>query len=169
MSADTQTRDEFAALIERHRNIVFKVAHTYCWSADDRADLAQDILAQLWRAYPSYDATRPFSTWMYRVALNVAISWLRGPGARQRATVPFDAGLHDVPGAATDPVADERQRVLAHVIHALDPLNRALLLLYLDDHSYRDIAAVLGITEANVATRLSRLKQRIKQDIGHLA
>jgi RNA polymerase sigma factor (sigma-70 family) len=77
--------------------------------------------------------------------------------------------LHDVAGAATDPAGDERQRVLAQVIQALDPLNRALLLLYLDDHSYRDIAAVLGISETNVATRISRLKQRIKQDIGHLA
>jgi RNA polymerase sigma-70 factor (ECF subfamily) len=106
---------------------------------------------------------------MYRVALNVAISWVRGHGARQQVTVPFDAELHDVAGAVADPAGDERQRVLAQVIQALDPLSRALLLLYLDDHSYRDIAGVLGLTETNVATRISRLKQCIKQDIGHLA
>ncbi len=169
MTPDAAQRDAFLAAIERHRKIVFKVVHTYCWTPDDRDDLAQDILAQLWRAYPTYDATRPFSTWMYRVALNVAISWVRGHGARQQVTVPFDADLHDVAGTPADPAGDERQRVLAQVIQALDPLNRALLLLYLDDHSYRDIAAVLGITETNVATRISRLRQRIKQDIGHLA
>lgn len=163
------TRDAFAALVGQHRGVVFKVAHTYCWHQDDRDDLVQDILAQLWRAYPSYDAARPFPTWMYRVALNVAISWVRGPGARQRVTVPFDADLHDLPGAAADPVADERQRALSQVIQGLDPLNRALLLLYLDDHSYRDIAAVLGLSETNVATKISRLKQRIKHDLEHLA
>ncbi|MCC6989570.1 MAG: RNA polymerase sigma factor [Acidobacteria bacterium] len=169
MTPSSAHRDAFLAQIERHRKIVLKVVHTYCWTADDRDDLAQDILAQLWRAYPSYDPARPFPTWMYRVALNVAISWVRGPGARQRVTVPFDADLHDVPGAAPDPVGAERQRVLGQVIQALDPLNRALLLLYLDDHSYRDIAAVLGITETNVATKIGRLKLRIKQDLGHLA
>lgn len=169
MTPDAALRDTFLAAIERHRKIVFKVVHTYCWTADDRDDLAQDILAQLWRAYPTYDAARPFATWMYRVALNVAISWVRAHGARQQVTVPFDADLHDVPDAPADPAADERQRVLMQVIQGLDPLNRALLLLYLDDHGYRDIAAVLGISETNVATRISRLKQRIRQDIGHLA
>ena len=168
MTVDTHPRDEFAALVERHRKIVFKVANTYCWSADDRADLAQDILAQLWRAYPGYDRDRPFATWMYRIALNVAISWVRGHGQRQRVTVPLDLDVHDV-SATPDLAADERVRALYDVIHALDPLSRALLLLYLDEHSYKDIAAVLGITETNVATKISRLKQRIKQDLGHLA
>ena len=168
MSADTHTRDEFTVLVERHRKIVFKVANTYCWSADGRADLAQDILAQLWRAYPGYDRGRPFATWMYRIALNVAISWVRSTGRRQRLTVPLDAEQHDA-ASPPDPAADERVQALYQVIHALDPLSRALLLLYLDEHSYRDIAAILGITETNVATKIGRLKQRIKQDIGHFA
>ena len=168
MSADTHSRDEFTELVERHRKILFKVASTYCWSADDRGDLTQDILAQLWRAFPGYDRSRPFTTWMYRIALNVAISWVRGPGQRQRLTVPLDAERHDV-ARTPDLAADERVRALYQVIDRLDPLSRALLLLYLDDHSYRDIAGILGITETNVATKISRLKQRIRQDIGHLA
>lgn len=169
MTPSPAHRDAFMAQIERHRKIVLKVVHTYCWTPDDRDDLAQDILAQLWRAYPTYDPARPFPTWMYRVALNVAISWVRGPGARQRVTVPLDPEHHDVAGAAADPIADERQRALMQVVRALDPLNRAVLLLYLDDHSYRDIAAVLGLSETNVATKISRLKQRLKQDLAHLA
>lgn len=168
MIADPHRRDEFAALVERHRKIVFKVANTYCWSADDRADLAQDILAQLWRAYPGYDRSRPFATWMYRIALNVAISWVRSTGRRQRLTVSLDAEHHDM-ASPPDSAADERVQALYQVIDQLDPLNRALLMLYLDDHSYREIAAVLGITETNVATKISRLKQRIKQDIGPFA
>ena len=170
MAADTQQRDEFAALIEQHRKIVFKVANTYCWHADDRADLAQDILAQVWRAYPRYDAARPFATWMYRIALNVAISWVRGPGRRQRVTVPLDPDVHDVAWAAdVDTDGDTRVQALYRVINALEPLGRALLLLYLDEHSYRDIAGILGISETNVATKISRLKQRIKHDLEHLA
>ncbi len=160
-------RDEFVTLIERHRKIVFKVAHTYCWSANDRDDLVQDILVQAWRAFPGYDAARPFSTWLYRIALNVAISWVRGHGRRQYATVPFDHQQHDIAAAA--PEEDDRVRALYSVIQGLDPLSRALLLLYLDDHSYRDMAGILGLTETNVATKISRLKQRIRQDIGHLA
>ena len=168
MTPDAHLRDEFAALVERHRKILFKVANTYCWSADDRADLAQDITAQLWRAYPSYDRARPFATWMYRIALNVAISWVRGHGQRQRVTVPLDLDVHDI-SATPDPAGDQRVRALYDVIHALDPLSRALLLLYLDEHSYKDIAGILGITETNVATKIHRLKQRIRHQIGHLA
>ena len=103
-----------------------------------------------------------------RVALNVAISWVRSSGRRQRLTVPLDAEQHDA-ASPVDPAADERVQALYQVIHALDPLSRALLLLYLDEHSYRDIAAILGITETNVATKIGRLKQRIKQDLGHFA
>jgi RNA polymerase sigma-70 factor (ECF subfamily) len=71
----------FAALLDQHRGIVFKVANSYCRNPEDRQDLAQDIAAQLWRAFPRYDATRSFSTWMYRIALNVAISYKRGGSA----------------------------------------------------------------------------------------
>lgn len=152
----------FAALIERNRGILFKVAHSYCWQADDRDDLVQDILAQAWRAFPSYDRSRPFPTWLYRVALNVAISWVRGPGRRRQATEPFDPDRHDRP-APDRFKEDQRLQALYRVIHAFEPLNRALLLLYLDDHSYRDIATVLGLSETNVATKISRLKVRLRQ------
>lgn len=161
MTTDAAQRDAFLAAIERHRKIVFKVVRTYCWTADDRDDLAQDILAQLWRAYPAYDATRPFSTWMYRVALNVAISWLRQHTARS-VTVPFDPEAHDVATAGLDPVTAARAAALTAAIHALEPLDRALVLLYLDDHGHRDIAAVLGLSETNVATKLHRLKRRLR-------
>jgi RNA polymerase sigma factor (sigma-70 family) len=156
----------FAALVEGHRGIVFKVAHTYCWQADDRDDLAQDILAQAWRAFSNYDTGRPFPTWLYRIALNVAISWVRGPGRRQQRTEPFDAERHDRVIAASDEEDDARIRELYRVIRSFEPLNRALLLLYLDEHSHRDIAQILGISETNVATKISRLKQRLKQRLG---
>jgi RNA polymerase sigma-70 factor (ECF subfamily) len=159
-------RAAFGELLERHRGIVFKVANTYARHPDDRADLAQEIAAQLWRAFPAYDAGRTFSTWMYRIALNVAISFVRSDSQRRRHAVPLDDGLHDVAdGHAADPEADAQVRALYRFIAQLDPLNRALLLLYLEERSQREIADILGITESNVSTKISRLKQRIRDDL----
>ncbi len=158
---------QFQELLERHRKIVFKVANTYSWHPDDRSDLAQEIAAQLWRAFPSYDG-RSFSTWMYRIALNVAISFLRSNQNRERYSVPLDDELHDTIGVTSaEPEGDERVRMLHRFIAQLDGLNRALLLLYLDEKSYREIADILGISETNVATKIGRLKQRIRNDMGN--
>lgn len=170
MTATTLTGVEaearFAELLERHRGIVFKVAATYCRNAADREDVAQEIVTQLWRAFPKYDATRTFSTWMYRIALNVAISFVRSNSVRERHTVALDE-THDVEDSSASPSEDdERTRLLYAFIDRLDTLNRALLLLYLDEHSYRDIAAILGITETNVATKIGRLKQRFAREMG---
>jgi RNA polymerase sigma-70 factor (ECF subfamily) len=158
------SRDEFHALLDRHRKIVLKVASTYAREPADRADLAQDIVTQCWRAYSSYDETRVFSTWMYRIALNVAISFARGNEHRHRHSVAFDDALHDV-AAGTDFENDDRVRALYRCIDTLDPLNRALLILYLDERSQREIAEILGITETNVATKIGRLKERLRNDM----
>lgn len=167
MAIEAHRQDEFRDLLERHRGIVFKVANTYGRQADDRAELAQEIAAQLWRAFPGYDPQRAFSTWMYRIALNVAISHVRNETQRQRHAVPLDEDLHDIADErGNDHEADQRVRTLHRFIAQLEPLNRALLLLYLEDHSTRGIADILGISETNVSTKISRLKQRIRTDIG---
>ena len=161
----TDARQQFGELLERHRKIVFKVANTYARQADDRADLAQEIAAQLWRAFHGYDPSRSFSTWMYRIALNVAISHLRSHTQRDQHAVPLDEGLHDVAVADNDHEADEQVRALHRFIAQLEPLNRALLLLYLEERSAREIGDILGISESNVTTKIGRLKQRIRNDI----
>jgi RNA polymerase sigma-70 factor (ECF subfamily) len=161
------TRQRFGDLLDRHRGIVFRVAYSYCSHPDDRADLVQEIATQLWRAFPWYDGERSFSTWMYRIALNVAISSLRGSRQRQQHSIPLDEALHDVPGDGSDHEAEQRLRLLRRFIAQQDPLNRALLLLYLEDRSHREIAEILGISEGNVATKISRLKQRIREDFSN--
>ncbi|MFC5576606.1 RNA polymerase sigma factor [Lysobacter niabensis] len=157
------TRQHFGELLERHRGIVFKVAYSYCPHPDDRAELVQEIATQLWRAFPGYDAERSFSTWMYRIALNVAISSLRSR-RHDLHSVPLDEALHDVPGDEGGHETADQLRLLRQCIARQDPLNRALLLLYLEDRSHREIAEILGISEGNVATKISRLKQRIRDD-----
>ncbi|MEP6907899.1 MAG: RNA polymerase sigma factor [Pseudoxanthomonas sp.] len=166
VTTEADPRQQFAKLLDDHRKIVFKVANTYARDVDDRADLAQEIAMQLWRAFPTYDSRRTFSTWMYRIALNVAISFLRGDSSRRAFAVPLDDDVDDV---ADDNVADHdangQVRAFRRFIALLKPLNRALMLLYLEDRSSREIAEVLGISESNVGTKINRLKQRFRQDM----
>jgi RNA polymerase sigma-70 factor (ECF subfamily) len=155
-------QNEFEALLRSHEGIVFKVANTYCWQADERADLAQEIATQLWRAWPRYDSSRRFSTWMYRIALNVAISYVRKEVRYRHVTVPLDATLQD-PASSAAP--SDLQRRLQRFIERQAALDRALLLLYLEDKSQREIADILGITPTNVSTKINRLKQKIRAEI----
>jgi len=166
--AHTLTREStaqlrFEALLATHARLLLKVAHTYCAHAEERRDLLQEMSAQLWRAFPTYDEARPFTTWMYRIALNVAISHVRRAAPRERHTAPLDAQVLERVPALPAEEPDERVRTLRAFMERLEPLQRALLLLYLEERSYREIAEVLGITETNVATKLSRLKQRLRE------
>lgn len=166
MPQQTDLHARFNALLQQHCGIVLKVAASYCRDPDDRADLAQDIATHLWRAFPSYDPHRRFSTWMYRIALNVAISDLRS--RRHAPGEVLDVGtLVDsiADPHARDPAREHQLTALYTFIAQLPRLERALMLLYLDDHSYREIADVLGISETNVATKLSRLKARIRAEL----
>ena len=165
-------QQRFEALLREHRRIVFKVAGVYARDRHDRDDLAQEIAAQLWRSFGRFDERcAKFTTWMYRVALNVAISYARN--ARRSGAdhlEPLDpAQLETVAGPGNTQheamERDERIAALHAFIARLDALSRALVLLYLEDHSYAEIADVLGISETNVATKLNRIKQKLRADM----
>ena len=160
-------RDDFGALLRRHSGIVFKVANSYARHPEDRADLAQDIAAQLWRAWSKYEPTRSVTTWMYRIALNVAISHVREQSLRRRHdAVPLDQGMHEVAdGNAADHEREQHLRLLQGFIARQPPLDRALLLLYLDERPQREVAEILGISESNVSTKIGRLKQRLRDEL----
>ena len=159
---------EFEALIEAHGRIIFHVARVYARDMEDRNDIAQEIRTQLWRAFPAYSPDRRFSTWMYRIALNVAISHLRSESRRsehfQTIDEMLDVEIESV-AAHVDDQPDERLLVLRQLIGELDPLNRGLVLLYLEERSYAEIAEILGITESNVATKINRIKQRLRRQM----
>ena len=160
-------RDDFGALLRRHSGIVFKVANSYARHPEDRADLAQDIAAQLWRAWSKYEPTRSVTTWMYRIALNVAISHVREQSLRRRHdAVPLDQGMPEVAdGNAADHEREQHLRLLQGFIARQPPLDRALLLLYLDERPQREIAEILGISESNDSTKIGRLKQRLRDEL----
>ena len=160
-------QEEFAAQVDAHRGIVYQLAAAYCPAGEERDDVVQEICLQLWRAYPRYDRGRRFSTWMYRVALNTAISFARAARTRLRqGTIALD----DSPAASRVAVptasdVEERAAATHRVLQSLDELDRALVLLYLEDRSYREIAEVLGLSETNVGTKLARLKQQMRRDL----
>lgn len=158
---------EFEARLDAHRGIVFKLANAYCPAGEERDDLVQEICLQLWRAYPGYDPGRRFSTWMYRVALNTAISFARAARTRRDRAVPLAesataARVQAPPGLDG---TDERLAALYRFLHGLDELDRALVVLYLEDRSYREIAEILGISETNVGTKLNRLKRKLRGEL----
>jgi RNA polymerase sigma factor (sigma-70 family) len=165
MSVAPDQREAFTRLLDQHAGIIRKVALAYTGTRADRLDLMQEISLQLWKAYPRYSPQRPFSTWMYRIALNVGISFLRSATRPHRQTLSLEATELDVADETATPETDERVAELQRVIAGLEPLNRALLLLYLDERSYREIASILGITESNVATKISRLKERVRKEM----
>ena len=153
----------FLAFIEDHKHILYKVCQSYCPTRDDRDDLAQEIIVQLWRSFGSFDERHRFSTWMYRICLNVAISFHRRESTRRRHVLSADQHVLDV---VDESESSSEDLVLLHqFINRLDALNKALVLLYLDGHSYREIADVLGISETNVATKISRLKTSMKREL----
>jgi RNA polymerase sigma factor (sigma-70 family) len=155
-------QEKFQTLVDEHKKILYKVCNSYCRNRDDREDLAQEIIIQLWRSFGSFDARCQFSTWMYRIALNVAISFYRREDVRTRYVLSDEEHLLN----AVDETANQSEeiQILFQFIGELDPLNKALVLLYLEGNSYLEIAEVLGITETNVATKINRLKQSMRQE-----
>ena len=152
--------------IKDNQGIIFKICNSYCSNINDREDLAQEIMYQLLRSYHSFNEGHKFSTWMYRVALNVAISFYRKK--KVRGVVVLDetheeAGDHHHPGEL-----EENLHILNRFINELKELDKALMILYLESKSYKEIAEITGITETNVATKISRIKDTLKQKFSNL-
>lgn len=152
--------------LDEHRKILYKVARSYCRNPADRQDLAQEMVVQLWRSFDRYDDRYRFSTWMYRIALNVAISFYRSETRRARHTVPAEGAILEIAAEAPESAAlEEDLRLLQQFIEQLGELDRALIILYLDGNRHDTIAEVLGISETNVGTRIGRIKQRLRRDL----
>lgn len=155
-------QDQFLQTLAAHERIVFKICHVYCKQEADREDLAQEIVLQLWKAFPRYDDRYKFSTWMYRIALNVAISFSRKSKRRREKMHALAGNLIEM----GDPSFMENQHaerigMLYHFIEQLDKMNKALMLLYLEEYSYEEIAEVLGISTSNVGTKLNRIRKKL--------
>ncbi|MBV9232544.1 MAG: RNA polymerase sigma factor [Candidatus Eremiobacteraeota bacterium] len=151
-------RAAFTQLLQQHAAILQKVARAYCPAPDQRPDLVQEIAVALWRSYGRYDPSRPFSTWMYRIALNVAISFFRRESRHGAGLVELDEAA-PLRSASTE---NARVATLLECIEELQPLEKALMVLHLDGYNYAEIAEIVGITQTNAATKISRMRKRLR-------
>jgi RNA polymerase sigma-70 factor (ECF subfamily) len=155
----------FLSLLESHQRPLFKICWAYGRTSHDRDDLFQEIVGQLWTSFGKYDRNRQFSTWMFRVALNVAIDFRRRQQRRGREIATLDVGS-EVPAPANgDATKQDQLRELRELLERQSDADRAILLLYLEGHSHREIGEVLGTSESNVGTRLHRVKQALRQSV----
>ena len=157
------TKEEFFQNIKENEGIIYKVARLYADSAEDQKDVYQEIVYQLWKSYPSFKKNSKISTWMYRVALNTAISNLKKE-KRKGIQVPIDNSLLNRM-AEIDTVMEERITLLYAHIKKLSIVENGIILLHLEGKNYDEIAAITGFTSTNIGTRLTRIKNKLKSQI----
>lgn len=152
----------FQELIEQHKGILFKVARTYCQNEEDRQDLVQEIMIQLWQSFHRYNDKFKISTWMYRISINVAISFYRKNLVRQGNNMPLNEQINEI---QHDEKSEKEQQLnlLERFINELKEFDKALMLLYLEDKSHAEISDILGISVGNVGTKVGRIKDKLKQ------
>ena len=159
-------QQQYIDWLDEHGSSVVKVARAYTLSEDDAQDLAQEILLQAWRSLQNFEGRSSISTWFYRVALNTAMNWHRREKPRRSFQKPL-LEVHEVKADAEDCAERLQQRdtieQLYRAIHHLSKTDAALVLLYLDEMSYREIADILGISENHVGVKLNRAKKSLSQ------
>lgn len=151
---------EFSDLIRRHALLIHKIAYGYCRDATDREDVIQEVALQLWRSRHLYDERYKETTWIYRIAINVAISFHRRERRHQEGRLSLDTHAITIAAASVEP--NEDIQLLLHCIDDLSALDKALVLLYLDGNDHPSIADVLGISVSNVGTKLLRIKDKLR-------
>ena len=153
---------KFVTDLERHQNIIHKVCKLYTNNQDAHNDLFQEITIQLWRAYPKFRGDAKFSTWMYRVALNTAITLYR-KSKRTIQTQDVDSVLFKIEATEYDDTEEEQLRQMYKAIRQLSDIEKALVFLYLEDKSYKEISETMGITEVNARVKMNRVKTKLQK------
>ena len=158
---ESKSHEDFIEYLESCKKLIIKITRIYCKNPEDRNDLVQDIILELWRAYPKYDKTYAISTWTYRIALNVSISFLRKTKTRHNnyAIYRQQAELFHVDDTETN----ENLGRLYKFIELLKPIDKAIMILYLEGCKNKEISLVMGMTDSNISTRKERIKLKLKQ------
>lgn len=161
MTSDKALSQQFHQIIEVNKGILFKVAGIYCRNDDDRQDLLQEMMIQVWKSLHRYNDNFAMTTWLYRICLNVAISFYRKNANRQKLNIPYIETLSSIPNEVSNE-KQEQLNLLEKYISELNDIDKALILLYLEDKSYAEIAEIMGLSATNVGTKLGRIREKLK-------
>ena len=156
-----QLEQTFVSQITEHQNLLHKVCRIYTSCADDHNDLFQEITIQLWKAYPKFRGDAKFSTWMYRVALNTAITLYR-KSKRTINTHELETFQFKIKAEEYDDTEEQQLKLLYEAVHQLNDIEKALVFLYLEEKDYRDISETLGISEVNARVKMNRIKNKLR-------
>ncbi len=152
---------QFVTELENNQNIVHKVCTLYTNDRDSHKDLFQEITIQLWKAYPKFRGESKFSTWMYRVALNTAITLYR-KSKRTIKTQDYESVIFKIKADEYDETEEQQLRLMYKAVKQLGDIDKALVFLYLEDKDYNEISETLGITEVNARVKMNRIKTKLR-------
>ncbi|MFT3949099.1 MAG: sigma-70 family RNA polymerase sigma factor [Agriterribacter sp.] len=150
-------------MLRQNSGILHKVCRMYGNSDEDRQDLLQEMIAQLWKAYPTFRQEAKISTWIYRIALNTAIAGYRKQ-KRQVFTVAIDAEL-SIGNDSDDVIKTERLKLMYNAIAQLTDVEKALVMLYIEDKSYEEMEDILGMTQGNLRVKMNRIKEKLRKQV----
>ncbi|MBO9564727.1 MAG: RNA polymerase sigma factor, partial [Niastella sp.] len=152
-------QNEFIVLVNQHRGMLYKVCNLYCSSEYDKQDLFQEIVIQLWKAYPRFRGDSKFGTWLYRIALNTAISDLRKQKKHIQSVEP-DQLPTEIQDIQYNKEREEKLQQMYRAIHQLPEIERGIVMLYLEDKSYEEMEEILGINQNNLRVKMNRIKEK---------
>lgn len=158
----TDLENKFIAEFEKNQNIIHKVCRIYTTNRTDHNDLFQEITIQLWKAYPKFRGEAKFSTWMYRIGLNTAITLFR-KSKRQVQTQDFDSVLFRIASTDYDDTEEQQLKLMYQAIHQLSDIDKALVFMYLEDKNYEEISETLGLSQVNARVKMNRIKTRLRK------
>ena len=161
------TENKFIDDINRNIGIIHKICNVYFDRADDRQDATQEILYQLWRSYPAFKGNAKFSTWMYKVALNTAITYAKKSNREPRNNM-LPEHYNQLADNNEQNNTNEKMAFLYGAINKLSGMDKAITLLYLEDNSYDEISTITGLTKSNVSVRLVRIKKNLKEQLKNI-
>ncbi len=159
---DKELEHSFVTQLEENQNIVHKICRLYTNDSDAHNDLFQEITIQLWKAFPKFRGDAKFSTWMYRVALNTAITLYR-KSKRTVKTQDYEGVSFKISSEEYDDTIEEQLKLMYSAVKTLNDIDKALVFLYLEDKNYKEISETLGISEVNARVKMNRIKGKLRQ------
>lgn len=160
-------KDAFLNIVTKNQGIIHKVCGVYCDTFEDREDLFQEIVSQLWRSYPSFRNESKVTTWMYQVSLNTAITHFK-KNKRRPDQSDLNKNIIQIADEHYDDTIEDQLKLLHKAIARLTGIEKSIVLLYLEDKKYEEIAEIIGITQNYVRVKMNRIKGKLKKLMGEI-